>query len=497
MGQELAYWRGLALQADERLRLALEVGRLGTWCWDIPDYQITRGGYHEELFGFAPGTFSGTYEGFLACVHPDDREPVQAEVARCVALRQAYRQEYRVVWPDGSVHWIEGRAHFECRSEDGQPIRMIGVVQEITERKLVEQHQARFQALFEAARDAVLIADGDHRYMEANSAAGVLFGLDSHQLRGRRIEEFVEEVRGSNFGDPWQNFQTIGEQRGQCRLRRPDGTVREVEYSAKADFAPGLHLSILRDVTERNEAEVALARQASELARSNADLQQFAYVASHDLQEPLRTITSFSQMLAKRYRGQLDADADEFLEYIVSGAKRMKGLVDSLLTYSRVVRTDATPLMPVSLDVAVDWAMMNLNAMIEETRAAVTYDPLPTVVADQMQIVQLFQNLLSNAIKYRRPGEQPKIHLSAAESPEEWVVSIHDYGIGINPEYAERIFGLFKRLHGKEIPGTGIGLAICRRIVEKHKGRIWVESEPGHGSTFFFTIPREQASGEC
>ena len=269
----------------------------------------------------------------------------------------------------------------------------------------------------------------------------------------------------------------------------------EVEYSATSNFAPGLHLSILRDVSERKRAEEALARQAAELARSNADLQQFAYVTSHDLQEPLRGIINFSEMLTKRYRGHLDADADTFLDYIVSGAYRMKGLIDSLLTYSRVVNVEAMPFAPVQLDAALHWATMNLQTVIEETQASVTHDQLPTVTADHVQLVQLFQNLIGNAIKYRKPDEPPQIHVSAEERGQDCIVSVRDNGIGINPGHRDRIFGVFKRLHGAEIPGTGIGLAICKRIVEKHGGQIWVKSEPGQGATFCFTIPCNQARG--
>ena len=240
---------------------------------------------------------------------------------------------------------------------------------------------------------------------------------------------------------------------------------------------------------ERKRAEAALVQQAEDLARSNADLQQFAYVTSHDLQEPLRTMIVFSQMLTKRYGGQLDADADEFLAYIVSGAQRMQGLVDSLLAYSRVVNVDTMPFAPLALHAALRWATMNLQTIINETQADITSEELPTVRADQVQLVQLFQNLISNGIKYRRPEESPRVHISAQRCGDEWVIAVRDNGIGIPREYAERIFGVFKRLHGNDIPGTGIGLAICRGIVEKHGGRIWVDSELGQGSVFYFSLP--------
>jgi PAS domain S-box-containing protein len=481
-------WRNASRDAAERLRLAMDFGRLGIWEWNIPENRITREGCHEQLFGIAPGTFSGSYDEFLSCLHPDDRDRVQVEIHRCLDSREHYQQEYRVVWPDGTVRWIEGRARLEC-DPAGRPLRMLGVVQDVTPRKQIEEQQRRFSALFEAAQDAVLIADDNRRYVEANPAAGYLLGLHPSELIGRRVEEFVLDVRGRDVNSTWQQFRTNGVQMGECRLRRADGTECHAEYSAATSFLPGLHLSILRDITDRKRAEEVLAEKASELTRSNADLQQFAYVTSHDLQEPLRGIISFSQLLARRYSGQLGEDADQFLEYIVSGAHRMKGLIDALLTYSRVVNVGAVPFAPVRLDAAIHSASMNLQTAVEESRAQVTQDPLPTVLADQVQLVQLFQNLISNAIKYRLPEVTPRIHISATRAAGHCVVSVRDNGIGIDADQAERIFGVFERLHGKDIPGTGIGLAICKRIVEKHGGRIWVESRQGEGATFRFTLP--------
>lgn len=486
--QEVADWRRLANQAHEQLRLAFDLVRLGGWDWNIEHKQITRIGYHEQLFGLDPGALPSTYEGFLARLHPEDREPVQRAIERCVSSCEDYRQEYRVIWPDGGVHWIEGYGRVQC-DETGEPIRMIGVLRDITERKESEKHEARFRAVFEAAQDAILIADDDRRYVVANAAAGTLFGLEPVQLCGRRIDDFIQDVRGAAVGDAWQQFQTAGVQRGECRVQRPDGTLVEAEYSAKTSFAPGLHLSILRDVTERKQAEQVLARQASELRRSNEDLQQFAYVASHDLREPLRSIISFSQLLAKRFSGQFDRQAEEFVEYIISGARRMEELIGSLLMYTSVVNVELSVNSPVPLEVTLHSAKMNLQAVIGETRSAITHDRLPAVKADQVQLIQLFQNLISNAIKYRKPEQPAQVHVSAERSGSDWIISVQDNGIGIQREYAERIFGVFKRLHGKEVPGAGLGLAICKRIVEKHGGRIWVESLAGEGSTFRFSIP--------
>lgn len=243
----------------------------------------------------------------------------------------------------------------------------------------------------------------------------------------------------------------------------------------------------------REHRNVMTARQdlehsVKELARSNAELQQFAYVASHDLQEPLRMVSSYTQLLAKRYRGRLDADADDFIAFAVDGAARMQKLIQDLLAYSRV-GTRNLERQAVSMDSVLEYATDMLQLVIKDTDAAVTHESLPSIKVDERQMTQLFQNLISNAIKFRGQ-EPPRIHVSATRLDGEWLFSVHDNGIGIEPQYADRIFVIFQRLHNRDdYPGTGIGLAICKKIVERHGGRIWMESEPGKGSTFFFTVP--------
>jgi NO-binding membrane sensor protein with MHYT domain/signal transduction histidine kinase len=249
----------------------------------------------------------------------------------------------------------------------------------------------------------------------------------------------------------------------------------------------------LGQVVERTRAQEVLARKADELARSNADLEQFAYVASHDLQEPLRMVASYTQLLARRYRGKLDADADDFIGFAVDGATRMQALIQDLLSFSRVT-TKGRSLQYIDAKAACDSACANLQRSIEKAAAVVSVAPLPSVLADAGQLTQLFQNLIGNAIKYRNDRE-PKIHVAAKPTGATWTFSVQDNGIGIDPQYWERIFQMFQRLHTRdEYSGTGIGLAICRKIVERHGGRIWVESQLGHGSTFLFTIPQTEGT---
>jgi light-regulated signal transduction histidine kinase (bacteriophytochrome) len=230
-------------------------------------------------------------------------------------------------------------------------------------------------------------------------------------------------------------------------------------------------------------------KTVEELKRSNDELQQFAYVSSHDLQEPLRMVASYTQLLAKRYKGRLDSDADEFIAYAVDGCNRMQGLIQDLLAYSRT-GTEGKTLREVSGDDALKEALTNLRTTIGESGAVVTHDPLPVIQTDDTQLTQVFQNLVGNAIKYRS-AEVPRVHVSARKNGgPEWIFSVRDNGLGIDPQYFERIFILFQRLHGRnEFEGTGIGLAICKKILERLGGRIWVESQPGKGSTFHFALP--------
>jgi len=252
------------------------------------------------------------------------------------------------------------------------------------------------------------------------------------------------------------------------------------------------HREHLEELVEQRTEE--LRRAADDLARSNRDLEQFAYVASHDLQEPLRMVSSYVQLLARRYEGKLDAEADKFIGYAVDGAARMRRLIDDLLAYSRV-GTRGRALAPVDAAAALGDAMKDLAGAVDETGASVTCDELPRVLGDRTQLARLFQNLIGNAIKFREPARPCRVHVSAGRDGGLWLFRVRDNGIGIEPQYLEKVFQIFQRLHDRTTyPGTGVGLPICRRIVERHGGRIWVESQPGEGSVFCFTLRAEGAT---
>ena len=348
--------------SEERLRLAQSAAGIGTWDWDISANSAVCSTQYYQLYGVPYRAGFPSLEDWLQQLHPEDRDRAAQEIRCSLANAGTYADEYRVIWPDGSVHWLVARARVFV-GDSGEPVRMIGVNLDITDRKRSEQ------ALCEA----------------------------------------------------------------------------------------------------------------------NEQLQQFASAASHDLQEPLRTITSYTQLLARRYKGQLDGDADELIQFVLQGTGRMGGLVKALLSFSRAGSIEPEPAW-LRLDDVIAKVRKDLELAITEAGAEITYSALPAVFADATQFHQLMQNLIANALKYRS-ATKPRVHIRASRQDLEWVIAVEDNGIGIDSQYHETIFGLFKRLHGHSVSGSGIGLATCKRIIERHDGRIWVGSEVGQGSTFSFSVP--------
>ena len=353
----------------------------------------------------------------------------------------------------------------------------------------IKQSRELFRILFHRSPIGTYIIQNGH-FRLVNHQLAYILGYEEDELIGRPSLGFVlaedrDAVRenavrmlkaGCSLG---YEFRIITKQ---AKIKWVMETVAPVHYQRKRAT-----LGSLVDVTERKQVEERLNQITAEMQRSNTELEQFAYVISHDLQEPLRMVSSYTQLLAKRYSNKLDSDADEFIAYAVDGAKRMQTLLHDLLDYSRV-GTRGKPFTLVNCEHVVEQAMANLKIAIEESEAAVSYDVLPTVMGDEGQLVQLFQNLIGNAIKFRRE-EPPKVHIWARRRNSVVTFSVNDNGIGINPQHSQSIFEIFRRLHTREeYPGTGMGLAICKKIVERHGGHISVQSQPGQGSTFDFSV---------
>lgn len=387
----------------------------------------------------------------------------------------------------------------------------INIVRDVTAEKLKERQMAQLSAL---------VAEQNQRLAAIlSNVPGVIWEAKGHPAVDQTVSfvsPYIEKMMGyspaETIADPriWREIvypedrqRAVMEASAvytsksggmvQYRWIGKDGRVVDVEsYTSivrDEQGNPTAVYGVTMDVTARKQAEDELSRYAQDLKRSNEELRQFAYVASHDLQEPLRMVASYLQLIEQRYKDKLDPDGKEFIGYAVDGAKRMKHLINDLLAYSHV-ETKGREFTMVDSQKALRQALKNLELSVADSKAEITMDTLPTIVADEYQIVQLFQNLLGNAIKFRG-DHAPKIHISAEDKPGKWQFIVRDNGIGIESDSLERIFVIFQRLHNREkYEGTGIGLAICKKIVERHNGQIWAESELGHGSCFYFTIPK-------
>ncbi|MCZ2845630.1 MAG: PAS domain S-box protein [Candidatus Bathyarchaeota archaeon] len=457
-------------QSKLRLARAQEIAHLGSWELDLVNNRLSWSDEVYRIFGLQPQEFGATYEAFLDAVHPDDRAAVDAAYSGSLRDgKDSYEIEHRLVRKsNGEIRIVRERCQHE-RDKDGKIIRSVGMVHDITERKQMENRLAHLASFPDLNPNPIIELDISGAINYLNPAAKNIDGLETNGIQHPfliDVNNILQDMHASN----------------------KDYMIRDIKYDEKyyeqamyrsKDYS-GLRI-YTRDITKRKKAE-------EELLRSNENLVQFAYVASHDLQEPLRTIASFSQLLAKRYKEKLDKNADDFLDFIVDAARRMQNLITDILEYSRVDR-NFTIESKVECDKVLGKVITSMSKQINLNQAVITCDPLPVLTYNENNLFQLFQNLISNAMKFRQ-NEPPRVHISVQKQKSEWIFAVKDNGIGIDKKYHDKIFLIFQRLHPKDkYSGTGIGLAICKKIVENYGGRIWVESTLNKGSIFYFTIP--------
>jgi two-component system, chemotaxis family, CheB/CheR fusion protein len=489
-------------KSEERFRMATEAANEAIWEWNLETRTVVWSETYAKNYG-RPSAAEPGMEWWKNNIHPEERESVVVSLRAAVdGTGDAWASEYRFRRVDGTWAHIYDRARI-ARNADGSAWRAIGAMLDVTEtvlaRKALQDSEVRLATLAAMVPEILYTAapNGTPDYVSRRFAE--YSGQPVEELQGQGWLNVVHPDDRQLVASTWMNSVQSGtEYEANFRLRRADGSYRWFQGHAVPMLSPEGEVQkwfgIFADIHDRKVMELELSKQTAQLLGSNKLLNQFAYAVSHDLQEPLRMIGSYTQLLARRNEGKLGADSDQFIRFVMNGVDRMRRLIHDLLEYSRTgnepvgdkVATDATLILGL--------ALQQLQLRIKESGARITFDKLPTVVANQDLLLRVFQNVIGNAIKYsdERPAE---IHVSCHREATEWVFSVKDNGIGIDPQYHDRIFEPFQRLqHGREYTGTGVGLAICRQIVERHGGRMWVESAEGNGSTFMFTIPVSQVT---
>lgn len=509
-------------RSKQDLELAVRGGNIGIWHWNLRTGKVEWSERTYELFGIPAGT-EITHDRVMAALYPDDRETVDAAVRALLERGIEYHVENRIVRADGSTHWVEAIGRAVQEPETGEVVGVRGVAFDVTDRRLAEEALRRSKEDLElAVRGAnmgIWTWDSRTGRFELSGRCRQLFGIPPGDALSQ--ERIFSALHPEDQERAREALRKAVEEGAQYQIEKrfvwPDGSIHWVECigrelfddKARAVGVRGIALDIgerkaaeekLRHskedlefrVTERT-AELTLANE--ELLRSNMELQQFAFIAAHDLQTPLRSITGFAQLLQKEYEGRFDSQADAWLEQLVRSSERMYNVVHGILAYSRV-ESRGGAFQPTDLDQLLDQVLATLEVPIRETGARIIRSHLPTVEGDRIQLAQVLQNLIDNALKYRG-DRRPEIQVSAARQGGEWVFSVRDNGIGIAEKHLSHVFEIFKRLHTQqEYPGTGIGLAVCRRVIHRHGGKIWVESRPGEGSTFYFTLPERPEAAE-
>ncbi len=497
------------LNVTNRLLLATKSAAMGIWEWDIHHDHIEWDNAMSQLYQIKDLPFNSTYEGWISRLHPDDRDRVHRDFQLAVTGKNLYDTEFRITRRDNTVHYIKAKGIIE-KDAKGNTIKLIGVNWDITAQKEGEQQLKLLESVITNTTDSVLITEAEpfdepgHKIVYVNKAFTDMTGYSSDEVLGKspRIlqgprSDKVDLKRFSDTIRKWQSSEiTVINYKKNGDEFWINLTVSPVA-NEKGWFTHWI--AIEKDVTERKLSEIRLRelnenlqKHAKQLAVSNAELEQFAYVASHDLQEPLRMITGFLHQLEKKYGETIDERGKKYIDFAVDGAKRMRQIILDLLEYSRVGRAELS-VENINLNELVGEIQILFRKQIEETNAVFYVDDLPEMFGHVSPIRQVFQNLISNGLKYNKKDEPAKIIISVKNFPDYWQFQVADNGIGIESDYFDRIFVIFQRLHSKEeFSGTGMGLAIAKKIIEAWGGKIWLTSEPGQGSDFYFTLPKKK-----
>ena len=491
-------------KGQAQLAEAQRIAHVGSAEWDIVTNAVT---WSDEMFrvcGYEPGDVQPGYEVFLQRVHPDDRTQVEQNIARTLRSGDPFAFDYRIVRPDGAIRMAHGEGKV-VHNDEGEPVRLLGTAQDITERKQIEyalrQNEMRTRSIIDTANDAFVAIDAGDVIKDWNPQAELTFGWKREEAVGRTLADTVIPPghREAHL-EGLHRFVLTGEgpmlnRRVELEGLHKDGHLFPIEMTISPIRWGRSHIfsAFVRDITERKQAEEALAHQTRELTRINSELEDFTHSVSHDLKEPLRGIEAFAGFIAEDYADKLDEQGQGYVNVLRESAVRMKDLIDDLLQLSRIGRTRLDQ-APVGVSSLVQDVSLELSFALQEKRVELFIDPdMPTVPCDRARIREVFKNLISNAVRYN-DKPHPKSEVGCRSDNRVFTFAVRDNGIGIAPEYYEKIFKIFQRLHHREeYEGTGVGLAICKKVVEAHGGRIWVESAPGEGTTFLFTIPRTAA----
>jgi PAS domain S-box-containing protein len=516
-----------------QLNFALETSQAGAWNLDLEDGTATRTLLHDQIFGYKTLLPEWTFNDFMKHVFPEDRSLVQSSFNKAIETKGSWRLECRIIRFDGEIRWIKAvGSHVQNKLTNH--LSMTGVVQDITEYKMAienlktisekqaitnkelvfqnkekeklvakldiadkERRKANeyLENLFRYANAPIIVWDTQLNITRFNPAFEALTGRKAIDVIGMSIEilfppdQRKESLKIIKELDKEKRMETV-----EIDIAHINGTRKTVLWNSAAikDVDGNKIIATIaqgQDITVRKQIAENLNITLDSLENSNKELEQFAYIASHDLQEPLRMISSYTQLLERRYKDKLDDEANEFIHFAVDGANRMQMMINDLLEYSRI-STRGKELKEIAVSITLEKVISILQLKIDDSSTIITNDTLPLVKGDESQLFRVFQNLIENAIKFKKKSENPKIHISCQKKNEFYEFSVKDNGIGMDMKYKDKLFIIFSRLHSsKEYPGTGMGLSICKRIIERHGGKIWFDSKVNEGTTFYFTLP--------